>query len=313
MSNATDIPRAVDPARDQLITPTASARRELPPERYQISRGVVIDQVAYHVACHNALRRAGDAAKNNKQQLKLLGEAEDELMRAERVIEELEALASDEDVDYVLAYLKRYNQWEPRDVRPNKMTRTPRLVRAGHTPGKGPKAKKEVPPQQVAFVREEAKRDATNATIITNKSIGPKLRKKLNAHQAGDVLPDGTMVADPHNALLELHDQVNKVPTANEVQPSVEPGAVTGHTGMGSITVVEHGKTVDELLRPTTKWVPPNGAAATSLSELAKPFGFDRRAREVVKKRFVSLYGKLSKMDAEERAAFLAFLNAKFQ
>lgn len=40
----------------------------------------------------------------------------------------------------------------------------------------------------------------------------PKARKRRTGHQGGDVLPDGTMVADPANALLELHDQANGTP-----------------------------------------------------------------------------------------------------
>lgn len=94
-------------------------------------------------------------------------------------------------------------------------------------------------------------------------------RKPRKAHQGGDVLPDGTMVADPTNALLELHDQVNGTPAPPQVVPAPE--------------------------RPT-------------LTELAKPFGRDRRQREVVKRRFRSLYGKLTAWPADQRAAFIAFI-----
>ncbi len=456
-----------------LITPTAAARKELPPERYQITRQAVIDQVAYHVACHNALVRAADAAKSNKSQLKLLGEAEDELGIAERTIEELESLASDADMDHVLEYLERVHHWAPRDIRPKKMERTPKQKRAGHTletvpqeavapttaltwdqvkaavkaadrvsgwankgtpnetlivrqeggskgtgllmfkydtpadwkrqlitmqiptvdaagitvgdvldndakqpkastaPGPGEPARYFHPDKNLPYIhthqlepwiwvakdgtcwlfevplapgwtlkdndhlgplqvapkgiaseayyaqkrvplalgaqpangkikmmvqrikdREALKRDATNAANVTKKAIGSKLKKKLG-HQAGDVLPDGTMVADPTAALLELHDQVNEVPLKVEAVPA--------------------GKTIEQLLPATPKWTPPDGAAAANLTDLAKPFGQDRRQREVVKKRFRSLYGKLSNMDAEERAAFLAFVNAKLQ
>lgn len=584
-ATTTEPKRPVEAGHDVLIKPTASARKELPPERYQITRGAAINMVSYHVACHNALLRAADAAKSNKSELKLLGEAEDELGIAERTIEELESLASDEDVDYVLGYLKRVHHWEPRDIRPKKMERTPRQKRAAHTLEKMPQepqrgkqvgctwtnqqlgggifvdvvlapnssacnlaydiVRKEhesskgiegdelfldnddrnvpapepvphwipcpghtgttlpkdwkhpngdfkgwqyypvvqhfVPPTEIACVdrshyafievtqqdgcwvwgydvrcntggsasalgrtggevsskeravlmawwevlrcikghmkhqgkgnnkaqqlwqlieqhyeqlsakallpvevdeparyfhpdknlpyihthklepwiwvgadgacwlfhaplapgwtvkdnehlgpllvapkdlpgeaydaqyrvplalgkqpangkvkmmvqrildREALKRNATNAANVTNKTIGRKLKKKLG-HQAGDVLPDGTMVADPTNAILELHDQVNHVPLKVEAVPP--------------------SKTIEELL-PAAKWAPP--VSASNLTELAKPFGADRRAREVVKKRFTSLYGKLAKMNAEERAAFLSYVNAHLQ
>jgi hypothetical protein len=538
MSTTTELQRPIEVGHDVLITPTASARKELPPNRYQITRGAVINQVAYHVACHNALLRSAEHAKHGAR-MPILNDAERELQNAEKCILELEALASDEDMDYVLGYLKRVHHWEPRDERPKKMERTPKQVRAAHTlpaappkaeafvrqvlnPGHGlgkgattydapmPKVKdvtfpihlqdkknnfeikvklaaeadyfvgaldfsfgradsknggwgmytpihrvngefksevhaiayfveeaierlidlpREYPKalpadlidktlaflkqqradglKQLAedpftlgdfFKREEKAAKAsttapgpgeparyfhpdTNLPYIhthklepwiwvdkdgtqwlfvrplapnwklqpldvdgelavapkginarareaqlpepsclgknptnervkqavehllqleadkrkntnrgnTNKTIGRKLKKKLG-HQGGDVLPDGTMVVDPTNALLELHDHANATPLKVEAVPP--------------------GKTIEQLL-PAAKWVPP--VSASNLTELAKPFGADRRAREVVKKRFTSLYGKLSKMDAEERAAFLAFVNAKLQ
>lgn len=644
----TELKRPVEVGHDVLITPTASARKELPPERYQITRGAVINQVSYHVACHNALLRSAEHAKTGTR-MPILNDAERELQNAEKCILELQSLASDEDMDYVLGYLKRVHHWEPRDERPKKMERTPKQVRAAHTlptvpvskqraplsrglaallthpvakfrdgskvtweqvkkwvhdgeyceslcnkgtpqetltlypvPGfaghpllfayepsrweqalterglwprlKGiddPPPTNTAPPKAEAFVRqvlnpghglgkgastydapmpkdrdvtfpihlqdkknnfeikvklaaeadyfvgaldfsfgradsknggwgmytpihrvngefksevhaityfvEEAieqlidlpreypkalpadlidktlaflmqqradglrrlaedpftigdlfkreekaakasttapgpgeparyfhpdtnlpyihthelepwiwvakdgtcwlfeaplapgwklqdndhmgplqvspagrdkqaieaqrrnpmhlgkqpsngkvkmmvhriqdrealKRRATNAANVTNKTIGRKLKKKLG-HQGGDVLPDGTMVVDPTNAILELHDQANATPL--------------------KVEAVVPGKTIEQLLPAPVVDLPIEvRQSATNLTELAKPFGADRRAREVVKKRFTSLYGKLSKMDPKERFAFLMFVNARLR
>ncbi len=122
---------------NDLITPTPSARRELPPERYQISRKAVVNTIAYHVSCHRALARSAERT-NAKHRPRLLAEAQKELAFAENAIMELEALASDHDVDLVLKELKEVYQWEPRDIRPVKMTRIPRQVRAAHTLGQVP-------------------------------------------------------------------------------------------------------------------------------------------------------------------------------
>lgn len=45
--------------------------------------------------------------------------------------------------------------------------------------------------------------------------------KRATGHQGGLVLEDGTLVADPANALLELHDQANGTPVARSPQPAM--------------------------------------------------------------------------------------------
>lgn len=45
--------------------------------------------------------------------------------------------------------------------------------------------------------------------------------KRATGHQGGLVLEDGTLVADPTNALLELHDQANGTPVAPSPQPAM--------------------------------------------------------------------------------------------
>jgi hypothetical protein len=113
---------------------------------------------------------------------------------------------------------------------------------------------------------------------MVKKGIGPKLKKKLG-FQGGDVLEDGSIIADPAQALLELHDQVNTLPATDLVQ--------------------------------TLPWPTPPVCVARvpTLAELAAPFGSNRREREVVKKRFRSLCGKLTKLPEGERRAFLEYIN----
>jgi hypothetical protein len=57
---------------------------------------------------------------------------------------------------------------------------------------------------------------------------------------------------------------------------------------------------------------PPEPAAPApvpTLADLAAPLGKDRREREVIKKRFRTLYGKLTALPADQRRAFLQYIN----
>lgn len=148
-------------------------------------------------------------------------------------------------------------------------------------------------PETVAAVREVVAKAYAHKPVKKAPGIGPKLKRKLG-YQGGDVLPDGSMVVDPTKALLELHDQANgTVATPPATAPTPEPEAQPP------------GQLMER--KPGQAWKPVATTAHT-LSELAAPFGNDRREREVVKKRFRSMFGKLSTWPADQRRAFIQYI-----
>lgn len=162
--------------------------------------------------------------------------------------------------------------------------------------GPGWMAPKGQPPEAIRAQLPEVvkQRGALKGRALANFQIGlmndtfkaslKKPKKKLG-HQAGDVLPDGTMVVDPTNAILELHDQANAVvATPPATAPTREPAAPLA-------------------TRP----------AARNLAELAAPFGTDRRERETIKRRFFTLYGKLLRLPKDQLAAFLQYIQEHSQ
>ena len=239
--------------KHKRITPTKAAKRELPPERYDVSYSAVKDEAFGHLhAAAKADRKAEDwnTPAHSAQLQRAFAVEKRDLVRG--MLSELRSIAKPTHADSLeIEIWKRF---------------------------------------AVQLGSQEIKPDPTQAELAfaalrgTTKSIGRALKKKL-AHQAGDVLPDGTMVADPASALLELVDQANPLPVATKPTPPKEKASQVVIT---------------------------NASTAKTLTELAAPFGHDRRQREVIKKRFRSMHGKLANMDAEERRAFINYINTIF-
>ncbi|WKZ67136.1 MAG: hypothetical protein QY325_04220 [Flavobacteriales bacterium] len=112
--------------------------------------------------------------------------------------------------------------------------------------------------------------------------------KRRKPRQLGDLLPGGELVADPANALLELHDQANGAP-APQPAPRVDHVQVF-HWPTPPVAVE----------RPAKLWDVVSAIYPT------KP------QREAAKRRLRTLTNKLQRLPDAERRAFLQHLNTLF-